>query len=161
MDLAKLTPVELLTLHSKVSEELRDRGIVRSSNNPTGDLAEYLFCRAFAWKQAGNSHPGADATGPDGKTLYQIKGRRWTRHNKSRQLGALRGLPDGGFHFLAAVLFAPDYSVERAAIIPHTLVLQNSVRVEHTNSWKFLLRDTAWTWAGVKDVTADLRNVVF
>lgn len=161
MDLSKLTPVDLLALHAKVSEELRERGIVRSSNNPTGDLAEYLFCRAFGWTQAGNSHPSADATGPDGTTLYQIKGRRWTRHNKSRQLGALRGLPDGGFHFLAAILFSPDYSVDRAAIIPHALVLKHSTRVEHTNSWKFLLRDAVWTWPEVKDVTPELRAVEF
>ena len=160
-NLKQLTPPELLKLHAQVSEELRGRGVVRSSNNPTGDLAEYLFCRAFGWKQAGNSHPNADATGPDGTTLYQIKGRRWTLHNKSRQLGALRGLPDGGFHFLAAVLFAPDYSVDRAAIVPHATVHTNSVFVSHTNSWKFMLRDVVWTWPNVQDVTAQLRGVVF
>jgi hypothetical protein len=160
-DLRNLTPSELLKLHAQVGEELRERGIVRSSNNPTGDLAEYLFCRAFGWKQAGNSHPNADATGPDGTTLYQIKGRRWTPHNKSRQLGALRGLPDGGFHFLAAVLFAPDYTVDRAAIVPHTTVHTNSVFVGHTNSWKFMLRDAVWTWPDVQDVTAQLRAVEF
>ena len=104
---------------------------------------EYLFCRAFGWKQSGNSHPNADTTGADGKTLYQIKGRRWTPHNKSRQLGALRGLPDGGFHFLAAVLLKPDYSVDRAAIVPRALVLANAKHVEWTNSWKFMLRDIA------------------
>jgi hypothetical protein len=31
---------------------VRTRGILRSSNNPTADLAEYLFCRAFNWKTA-------------------------------------------------------------------------------------------------------------
>jgi hypothetical protein len=160
-DLRNLTPSELLKLHAQVSEELRERGVVRSSNNPTGDLAEYLFCRAFGWKQAGNSHPNADATGPDGTTLYQIKGRRWTPHNKSRQLGALRGLADGGFHFLAAVLFAPDYTVDRAAIVPHATVYTNSVFVGHTNSWKFMLRDAVWTWPDVQDVTAQLRAVEF
>jgi len=160
-DLKRLTPTELLKLHARVSEELRERGVVRSSNNPTGDLAEYLFCRAFGWKQAGNSHPNADATGPDGTTLYQIKGRRWTQHNKSRQLGALRGLPNGGFHYLAAVLLAPDYSVDRAAIIPHATVCANSVFVSRTNSWKFMLRDAVWTWPDVEDVTAQLRAVNF
>jgi hypothetical protein len=160
-ELKHLTPNELLKLHAQVSEELRERGVVRSSNNPTGDLAEYLFCRAFGWEQAGNSHPNADATGADGKTLYQIKGRRWTPHNKSRQLGALCGLPDRGFHFLAAVLFAPDYTVDRAAIIPHVLVYENSTRVDYTNSWKFMLRDVVWTWPDVQDVTDQLRKVDF
>lgn len=160
-DLKRLAPGELLKLHADISEELRDRGVVRTSNNPTGDLAEYLFCRAFGWTQAGNSHPDADATAADGETLYQIKGRRWTRHNKSRQLGALRGLPDGGFHFLAAVVFSSDYTVHRAAIIPHALVHQNSTYIERTNSWRFLLRDAAWKWSGVEDVTAKLQNVKF
>jgi len=40
-----LSPTEFLPLHSHVSDELRKRGIVRSSNNPTGDLAEYLEIR--------------------------------------------------------------------------------------------------------------------
>lgn len=93
--------------------------------------------------------------------LYQIKARRWTPHNKSRQLGALRGLPDGGFHFLAAVLFAPDYSIERAAIIPHALVYKESTYIEYTNSWKFLLRDVTWSWPEVEDVTEPLRAVAF
>ncbi|TVR11503.1 MAG: hypothetical protein EA385_01255 [Salinarimonadaceae bacterium] len=160
MDIGRLTAAELLALHAKVAEELRGRGIVRSSNNPTGDLAETLFCRAFGWTQSGNSHPSADATGEDG-VLYQIKGRRIAPHNGSRQLSAMRGLPDGGFHFLAAVLFRPDYTVQRAAIIPHALVLENSRYMEHTNSWKFLLRDVAWTWPGVEDVTEQLRSVSF
>jgi hypothetical protein len=158
LDFEQLTCRELLALHAELAEELRTRGVVRSSNNPTGDLAEHLFCRAFGWVQAGNSHPAADAAGADG-TLYQIKGRRWTRHNQSRQLGALRGLSDGGFDRLAAVLFKQDYSVARAAIIPHALVLENSSYVAYTNSWRFLLRDIVWNWAGVEDVTETLRSV--
>lgn len=89
-DTQNLTPRELLALHARIMDELRARGITRSSNNPTGDLAEYLFCRAFGWKQAGNSNPSLDATGPDG-TRYQIKGRRLTQDNGSRQLSAIKG----------------------------------------------------------------------
>jgi hypothetical protein len=158
MDLKDLTPRELLALHSNVTEELRGRGVIRSSNNPTGDLAEYLFCRAFGWIQAGNSHPTADAAGDNG-VLYQIKGRRITRHNQSRQLSALRGLPDNGFHFLAGILFAEDYSIIRAAIIPHAVVLKSACYVEHTNSWRFLLRDAIWSQLDVEDVTDRLQAV--
>lgn len=61
MNLSDLTPAQLLALHAKLGDELRDRGITRSSNNPTGDLAEYLFCKAFGWTQAGNSHANVDA----------------------------------------------------------------------------------------------------
>ena len=58
MDLKPLTISELLQAHSGILEELRGRGILRSANNPTGDYAEWLFCRAFGWEQAANSVKG-------------------------------------------------------------------------------------------------------
>lgn len=156
-DLKVLTPPELLVLHAAVSEELRRRGVTRSSNNPVGDLAEHLFCRAFGWKQAPNSMRDADAT-DDANVRYQIKGRRLTMHNASRQLGALRDLPKQGFDVLAAVLFREDYRVLRAALIPHTRVVEMARHVERTNSWRFLLREAVWSIADVRDVTEDLRK---
>jgi hypothetical protein len=156
-DLRKLTPPELLVMHAAVSEELRRRGVTRSSNNPVGDLAEHLFCRAFGWKQAPNSMRDADAT-DDAQVRYQIKGRRLTSYNKSRQLGALRDLPAQGFDVLAAVLFREDYRVLRAALIPHTRVIGLAKRVDRTNSWRFLLRDAVWSVADVSDVTENLQK---
>ena len=149
---------ELLNLHGEVLEELRNRGVLRSSNNPVGDYAEYLFCQAFGWKLADNSEKDADAFAPDG-ARYQIKSRRLTRHGVSRQLGALRRLPDENFKYLAAVLFNEDFTVLRAALIPHQLVLEKSTYVEATNSWRFLLRDEIWEWPGVQDVTEILKKM--
>jgi hypothetical protein len=153
-----LTPIELLRLHAEVAEELRTRGITRSSNNPTGDLAEYLFCKAFGWKQSGNSNANVDAIADDG-TRYQIKGRRMTRHNRSRQLSAIRDLAGAHFDFLAGVLFSEDYGILRAAIIPRAVAEQRASFVEHTNSHRFLLRDDIWEAPGVRDVTAQLRAI--
>ena len=150
------TIAELLALQAAVIEELRARDVLRSANNPTGDLAEYLFCAAFGWAQEGNSKKALDATGDDG-TRYQIKGRRIHRRNKSRQLSAIRDLD--GFDILAAVLFDDDYRVMRAALIPASVVRDHSTHVEHTNSHKFLLRDRIWDAPGVIDVTACLRAV--
>jgi len=42
------------------------------------------------------------------RNRYQIKGCKISRRNPSRQLSATRGLPEGGFQYLAAVLFDPD-----------------------------------------------------
>ncbi|MCA0305278.1 MAG: hypothetical protein LCH95_23000 [Proteobacteria bacterium] len=158
-ELAKLTPLQLLELHASVGEELRKRGIVRSSNNPTADVAELLFCRAFGWQQALNSNVAADATDAQG-VRYQIKGRRVTPQNPSRQLSALRGLDKGGFDFLAGIVFGADYKVLRAAILPHALVLQRSKFSSHQNGWIFHLRDSVWSLPGVRDVTAVLQSVV-
>lgn len=159
-DLSDLGPLQLLALHARVADELRSRGITRTSNNPTGDLAEYIFCKAFAWTQAGNSSPNVDAVGSDG-TRYQIKGRRVTRHNKSRQLSAIRDLAGAHFDCLAGVLFNEDYSVMRAAIIPRSIAVERASFVARTNSHRFVLRDDIWDAAGVRDVTSELRGVSF
>lgn len=153
--LKSLSVAELLVLHAQVGEELRDRGVVRSANNPTGDLAEYLFCRAFGWRQAPNSERGYDAIGPDG-IRYQIKGRRIHRRNKSRQLSAIRDIGGGHFDVLAGVLFDDDFNVVRAALIPIAFVAERSTYIAHTNSNKFMLRDDVWSAPGVRDVTAEI-----
>jgi hypothetical protein len=158
MDLSGLNPSALLALHAQIADELRSRGITRSSNNPTGDLAEYIFCKAFGWKQSSNSNPSIDAT-DFGGIRYQVKGRRMTRYNNSRQLSAIRNLAGAHFDFLAGVLFSEDYTVMRAALIPHSVALKKASFVEYTNSHKFLLRDDVWDAAGVRDVTAELRAV--
>jgi hypothetical protein len=65
IELNTIAAKDLLTLHAKIADELRSRRVIRTANT-TGDLAEILFCRAMGWKQAGNSHPSADATAQDG-----------------------------------------------------------------------------------------------
>lgn len=145
---------ELLQAHAGIMEELRERGVARNANNPTGNLAEYLFCRAFCWRQAGNSEKGFDARDSEGKT-YQIKGRRLHRRNRSRQLSAIRDVD--GFDVLAAVLFDDQYRVSRAVLIPRSVVRERSKYVSHTNSYKFMLTDDVWNDGRVKDVTGDLR----
>jgi hypothetical protein len=158
-ELSKLSSKELLTLHAKIADELRARGVTRTANNPTGDLAEYLFCTAFGWTRAGNSHPNVDAIGGDG-LRFQIKGRRLTK-NRSRQLGAIRALDGEHFDFLAGVLFDDTYGVLRAALIPYATVKLRATYVAHTNSHKFILHDDVWRAEGVRDVTAELAAVAF
>jgi hypothetical protein len=157
-ELPKLSSKELLTLHAKIANELRERGITRTANNPTGDLAEYLFCTAFGWARAGNSHPNVDAIGLDG-LRFQIKARRMTK-NRSRQLGAIRSLDGEHFDFLAGVLFDETYGVLRAALIPHATVKLRATYVAHTNSHKFMLHDDVWLAEDVRDVTPELAAIM-
>ena len=147
---------ELLVVHAAIVEELRSRGVLRTANNPTGDLAEYLFCSAFGWVQESNSTRSLDARDNEG-VRYQIKGRRLHLRNSSRQMSAIRDL--SGFDVLAAVLFNEDYTVRRAALIPAAIVRGCSTYIKHTNSHKFILRETIWDAEGVVDVTERLRSV--
>ena len=147
----------LLADYSKIVAELNTRKIIRSSN-VTGDYAEYLFCQAFGWARENNSAKGYDAKDERG-TRYQIKGRRYTATNRSRQMGALRELdatPPPFDHF-AGVLLDEDFRVLRAVIAPFALVRAESRLVARSNSWRFLLRDRIWDDA--RDVTAELRAV--
>jgi len=146
---------ELLLMHGQIMDELRERKVVRTGNAPVGDYAELLFARAFDWLLEGSSSAGHDATDGSGQR-YQVKSRRITARNPSRQLSAIRRLPERTFDFLAGVLFDEVYAVSRAAIIPHAVVRARAKRVEHTNSWRFLLEDKVWEAEGVRDVTADL-----
>ena len=154
-ELNDLSVAELLRLYVGISEQLRTRGITRGENVPTGDLAEFLFCRSYSWIQANNSEKAFDAEDNEGKR-YQIKGRRIHQRTKSRQLSAIRDLD--GFDVLAAVLFDHEYRVLRAALIPNEVVRERSVHVEHDNKWQFMLTDDVWSEESVKDVTGILGN---
>jgi hypothetical protein len=91
----------------------------------------------------------------------ELRSRGITRFNTSRQLSALRDLAAGHFDILAGVLLNEDYSVMRAALIPHAIALEHSSFFERTNSHRFLLRDDIWNAPGVRDVTAKLQAVTF
>ena len=159
MDITGLDATELFVLHAKIAEELRARGITRTSNNPTGDLAEHLFCKAFGWKQSNNSAAYFDAVDEQG-LRYQIKARRMTRYNNSRQMSAIRNLAADHFDFLAGVLFTEDYKIQKAALIPKSVVAERSKYVQHTNSHRFLLHDDIWAAPNVRDVTTELSSVI-
>lgn len=149
------TVSELLALYGEIMDELRGRCVVRTGNSPVGDYAELLFATAFGWLLEPNSASGHDATDAQG-IRYQIKGRLLSSLSASRQLSAIRRLPEQTFDYLAAVLFDPRFKVSRAILIPHAVVTARARRVEHTNSWTFTLDDRVWRERGVTDATAEI-----
>ena len=156
-DLRTNSAEDLLRLHYRVLDELKTRGIIRSANAPIGEYAELLFCEAFGWKQSEkNSNAGFDATDQDGRRI-QIKARRMIGIG-SRQLGSIRNLPANPFDSLAAVLFAKDLEIVRAAIIPLDVVKAAAVHDRYTNSFRFMLEDAVWNIESVRDVTDDIRR---
>jgi len=152
-----LTVRELLKLYAGVLEELRTRGTLRSSNNPVADYAEGLCVAAFGWKLTTKSTKGHDAIDSKGRRI-EIKGRRITPHNPSRQMSAIRSIEAKHFTVLAGVLFDPDFAVMKAALIPHAVVMANSAYVKDTNSWRFILHDGVWAMRGVTDITRPLQK---
>lgn len=130
-DFAPQSNRELLKLYTELMTELRSRGIVRSSNGPGADVAEGLVAKALSLTLNTASTAGYDGIDPRGRKI-EVKCRRLTRQNNSRQLSAIRKLEKSHFDFLAGVLFNEDFSVMKAALIPYQVVKEHSVFVKHT-----------------------------
>lgn len=131
-DLSKHSFKDLLLQHVEILEELKRRGILRSNNTPTADYAEWLASRAFGLEIQPKSQKGYDAIDSRG-IKFEIKGRKITPSNPSRQLGVIRNLDDKNFDFLIGILFDKDFSVLEAYRIPHGIISKHSSYSEHQN----------------------------
>jgi hypothetical protein len=66
-------------------------------------------------------------------------------------------LKQNPFDKLAAVLFAKNLEIARAAIIPLSIVKEISVHDSYTNSFRFMLEDAVCSIPDVQDVTDQVR----
>ena len=131
--LNSLSVLELLSLHSEILTELRSREVIRTKNNPVGDYAEWLVSEALGMTLLSNSSAGADAIDADGMKV-QIKARRVTPDNPSRQLSALRNYEAADFDYLIAVIFDEDYNVLDGYKIPHEVIRDYARHSDHVNA---------------------------
>ena len=120
--LHRLSKMQLLRLYSEVLRALREKKVVRSSNNPAADRAEDLSCRRFNLKLASKSTKGYDAIGRGKK--YQIKSRRLTKENPSKLLGAIRNIHQANLDYLIAYVFNEDFTVRQIFKIPKKALLR-------------------------------------
>lgn len=159
MDIDHLSNRQLLELHCSLMAKLRQRGVIRSSNNPVADYTESLVAKALGASLAVGSTAGFDAVTPDG-TRVQIKGRRLTPENSSTQLSAIRNLAGKPFDVLAAVMFDKDLHVLYAALIPLSVVQEHGRYRAHTNAHTLHFRPSLLEAPGVRDITAEVRVAV-
>lgn len=156
MNLDSIPLADLLRLHADVLGELRRREVVRSANGLAGDYAELIVARALGLSLAPRSARGYDATDVAGRR-FQIKSRRFTRENGSRQLSAIRGLDLEPFDFLVGVLFEADFTILRACLMPRNVVSEVATYRPWVNAWIMHLRDDLWSHSSVEDVTNKVR----
>ncbi len=140
--LSKMEDQELLKLFSTLMEELRGRELVRSSNNPVADFAERTAAEHMNLNRLSKEERGYDAIDANGKK-YQIKGRRVTKHNTSRQLGVIRNLEEKLFDYLVAVIFNEDFSVNEIWKIPYRFVKEHSRFSKHQNGHILIARSAS------------------
>lgn len=132
MNLEELEAIDLLRLHAKATEELKRRKVVRTNNNPLGDYTEWLVAKQIKLNLSENSKAGYDAIS-DAGVKFQIKGRRVTPSNQSRQLSAIRNYDAKDFDWLVAVIFDQNFNVLNAYLVPHEVIGEYCPHRDHVN----------------------------
>lgn len=167
-NLKSLGSLELLRMHGAILDALKENQILRTTNNPTGDYAELL---AAGWLEKQglvknakdallkNSHKGVDVIDDKG-TSYQVKGRRLTASNPSRQLGTVRNLFENEFQYLIAIVFNEDWSINQAALIPiEALKSIPGSKRDGVNGHVFHLNEGLLKAKDVKLITDDIQEI--
>ncbi len=157
LDMMTASTRDMLSLFGALIDELRRRGVTRSSNNPVADYAEFLVAGALDLKLLRSSNTGCDAVDPNGNR-YEVKGRRITKQNPSTQLSVIRQLDSCHFDFLAGVLFDHTFAIQRACLAPFEVVRNTAKYSKHQNGWILHLRPSFWDLNGVRDITEPIRN---
>ncbi len=140
IDLEKLENGDLLQLYGRLMEKLRQRKLIRSSNNPVSDYAEKIVCKKLKLSIQGKSSKGYDAIDKKNCIKYQIKARRVTSHNKSRQLGVIRNLDQKLFDYLIAVIFDESFNPIEIWRIPRETIPKYARPSQHQNGHILILR---------------------
>ena len=155
-DPKSVSTTELFSNYAEILEELITRKVIRTRNNPVADYSEWLVAKKLGLKLEGNSNPGFDAKDGDCKR-YQIKARRLTRKNTSRQLGIIRDLEEKKFDYLIGILFDKSFGIEAAYQVPHHVVVEFGRPNSHQRGHILHLRGALLTAPGVDDITDTLR----
>ena len=157
VNLKELSIKELLQLQAAATNELKERDVVRTQNNPLGDYTEWLVAKAMGLDLSANSKAGYDGIDSNG-TRIQIKGRRITQKNKSRQLSAIRKYDEKDFDFLVAVIFDESFDIIDAVLVPHEVVGKYASYREHVNAHILFIKEPLLSDPEVKCIKHLINN---
>jgi len=114
----KTTP-QLLEDWAAVMRELRRRDVVRTNNNPVGDIAEAIVEAEYPGSTRGSfSQKGWDVQTDAGERI-QVKAMRTTETSKRRNLSPIR---DQEYDVVVVVIFDEDFRVTEGLRIPREVV---------------------------------------
>ena len=151
-DTRRLSTPRLLRCFADILQELKQRGVTRTRNNPIADYAEWIISGKLGYSLQPNSNSGYDAKDARGNR-YQIKSRRLDPLNHSRQLGVIRNLEDKHFDYLIGILFSRDFEVLEAYQIPHSIISKYAKPNKHQSGHILQLRGDLLRDPKVKEIT--------
>ncbi len=128
-NLKKLSVRQLLSLWASTLRELKHRGVVRTFNNPIGDIAEELVAAHYGGERGSFSQKTWDVR--VGNEFLQVKALRRTGAKPRRNLSPVRS--DDGYDAVIVVLFTEDLRVQQALRIPRAVVNELFERNTHVN----------------------------
>lgn len=117
-DASGRTIPELLDDWAAVMRALREQGVIRTNNNPVGDIAEAIVAAHYKGTRGSFSQAGWDVKTPSGE-LIQVKAMRLTATGNRRNLSPIR---DSNYDSVVVVVFDENFRVveglkiERAAV---------------------------------------------
>jgi hypothetical protein len=106
-DASGRTTPELLADWAAVMRELRVRDVIRTNNNPVGDIAEAIVAAHYRGERGSFVQAGWDVKTPEGERI-QVKAMRTTPATKRRNLSPIR---DTDYDSVVVVIFDEDFRV--------------------------------------------------
>ncbi len=126
---------DLLRLYGAVMTTLRERGFVRSGNNPVADEAERIVAQLYGVSLATANTAGHDLVASDG-TKVQVKGLRRTQSGR-RNLSAIRS---DDYNVVIAVVFEADMTLTELWCIPREVVCEKARWSDHVHGYFLSLK---------------------
>lgn len=109
---------QLLSDWVAIMRQLRLVGVIRTNNNPIGDIAEAIVCDHYKGERASFSQKGWDVKTPDGERI-QVKSRRKTPDSNPTVLSPISG---DEYDSLVVVIFNEDFQVAEGLKATRALV---------------------------------------
>lgn len=109
---------ELLSDWVAIMRQLRELGVIRTNNNPIGDIAEAIVHDHYGGERASFSQKGWDVRTPDGERI-QVKSRRKTPQSTPTVLSPIS---DDEYDSLVVILFNEDFQVTEGLKATRALV---------------------------------------
>jgi hypothetical protein len=128
---ADRTTPQLLRDWAAIMRELRARRIIRTDNNPVGDIAEEIVARYLGGKRGGFAQAGWDVLAPDGQRV-QVKAMRLTATAQRNGLSPIRDR-DYDYDYVVVVIMKEDFVVSEGLKIPRDVVEELFPHRAHVN----------------------------
>ena len=126
---ADRTTDELLGDWAAIMRELRKRDIIRTNNNPVGDIAEAIVHAHYGGERAGFSQAGWDVRTPEEERI-QVKSVRTTPTTKRKNLSPIR---DTDYDSVVIVVFNEDFQVTEGLKLTREVADELSSYRAHVN----------------------------